>query len=87
MPEIQPARVRLAHGPKKSRESRSVAHIVFLHGASSFDGASLRKGQLGGGGAVVVQLAEPLAARGHRVTVLTGQPEPLDLSGVWKSVV
>lgn len=64
-----------------------MAHFAFIYGTSSFDGASLRERPLGGTETVVVQLAESLAARGHRVTVLTGQPEPLDLNGVsWRPV-
>ena len=64
-----------------------MARIAFIYSASSFDGASLRERPLGGTETVVVQLAESLAARGHRVTVLTGQPEPLDLNGVsWRPV-
>ena len=64
-----------------------MAHIAFIYGASSFDGASLRKRPLGGTETVVAQLAEALAARGHRVKVLTGQTEPLDLNGVsWRPV-
>ncbi|MBE9552085.1 MAG: glycosyltransferase family 4 protein [Proteobacteria bacterium] len=64
-----------------------MARIAFIHGASSFDGASLRERPLGGTETVVVQLAEALAARGHHLTVLTGQPEPLDMNGVsWRPV-
>ena len=40
-----------------------MAHIAFIYGASSFDGASLRKRPLGGTETVVAQLAEALAAR------------------------
>lgn len=64
-----------------------MARILFINGASSFDGASLRERPLGGTETVVVQLAEALAARGHDLTVLTGQAAPLDLNGVsWRPV-
>ena len=64
-----------------------MAQIAFIHGASSFDGASLRVRPLGGTETVVAQLTEALAARGHHLTVLTGQPEPLDMNGVsWRPV-
>jgi len=59
-----------------------MARIVFINGASSFDGASLRERPLGGAETVVVQLAEALAARGHSVTVLTGKPKSSHFNGV-----
>lgn len=63
------------------------ARIAFVHSKTVYDGNSLRGGPLGGTETVVVQLAEALAKRGHRVSVLTGISRPATINGVeWRPV-
>lgn len=64
-----------------------MAHIAFVHSPLAYDGSTFRTMPLGGTESATVQLAEALAARGHRVTVLTGIEKPLDLNGVsWQPI-
>ena len=56
--------------------------IVFVHSTSRYNGDTLRNQPLGGAESATVQLAEALAARGHRVTVLTGTNQSAEVNGV-----
>lgn len=58
------------------------AHIAFIHSTSRYNGNTFREQPLGGAESATIQLAEALAARGHRVTGLTGIDAPAEVNGV-----
>ena len=63
------------------------SRIAFLHSSGCYDGSSTRTEALGGAASSTIELAEALAARGHRVFGLTGITTPSDINGVsWRPV-
>jgi glycosyltransferase involved in cell wall biosynthesis len=59
-----------------------MASIVMADAGIPFDGAMAETGPLGGGETAFIALAEALAARGHRVEVLSPCPAPVVHKGV-----
>ena len=62
-----------------------MAHIVMTDDGITFDGHSLEKGPLGGAETSFIEMANQLAARGHRVQVFNQCPSPQTYRGVeWR---
>ena len=62
-----------------------MAHIVMTDDGITFDGHSLEKGPLGGAETSFIEMANQLAARGHRVQVFNQCPSPHTYRGVeWR---
>jgi glycosyltransferase involved in cell wall biosynthesis len=59
-----------------------MASIVMADAGITVDGATAESGPLGGAETAFIALAEALAARGHRVEVLSGCPAPMRHKGV-----
>ena len=59
-----------------------MASIVMADAGIPFDGAMAENGPLGGAETAFIALAEALAARGHRVEVLSSCPAPMRHKGV-----
>ncbi|MBE9552086.1 MAG: glycosyltransferase family 4 protein [Proteobacteria bacterium] len=69
------------------RRANMGSRVAFLHSSNCYDGSSLRAKAIGGAASSTIELAEALAARGHRVFGLTGIAAPSEINGVsWRPI-